>query len=182
MLEQLETLRVYPPVLSLPKWTNQYPQTLKFSDGRELLIPSHTAVLSSLHAVQLLPRYWGEDSRVWRPTRWILNSPPYGKNEPEPNIFTRLSREQLFIPPKGSYFPWSEGPQNCPGKKFSQVEFVAVLACLFRNHRVRAIPRQVNEDIEETRRRILAVAEDCEVGLLLRMRRADEVRLAWERV
>lgn len=32
--------------------------------------------------------------------------------------------------------PWAAGPRVCPGKKFSQVEFVAVLACLMKGYHV----------------------------------------------
>ena len=35
--------------------------------------------------------------------------------------------------------------------------------------------------MEDSRKRILAVCEDSEHGLLLRMRNADSVRLLWNR-
>lgn len=90
-----------------------------------------------------------------------------------------LEREELYVPPKGTYFPWSDGPQFCPGKKFAQVEFVAVLAALFKEHRVHPL-LQEGEDVESGRKRALAVCEDSEHVLLLRMRDGDSIRLVWE--
>ena len=97
------------------------------------------------------------------------------------DLATQLRQEIVFIPVQSTYFPWSDGPQNCPGAKFAQVEFVAVLACLLRNHRV-GVVREPNESFEKARKRALATTEDCDMELLLRMRNADKVRLEWKRV
>jgi len=86
-----------------------------------------------------------------------------------------------MTPRQSTYFPWSDGPQNCPGAKFAQVEFIAVLACLLRDHRV-GILREKDESFESARARALATAEDCDMELLLRMRDAEKVRLVWKRV
>ncbi|KAL8729199.1 MAG: hypothetical protein Q9181_005084 [Wetmoreana brouardii] len=32
-----------------------------------------------------------------------------------------LRQESLINPAQGTYFPWSDGPQNCPGVRFAQV-------------------------------------------------------------
>ncbi|KAL9625277.1 MAG: hypothetical protein Q9160_000679 [Pyrenula sp. 1 TL-2023] len=81
----------------------------------------------------------------------------------------------------GTYFPWSDGPQFCPGKKFAQVEFVAVLATLFRDHRVKPALNK-GESEANGRKRALGVCEDSEHVLLLRMRDGDSTRSVWERV
>ena len=93
----------------------------------------------------------------------------------------RLRQEVLFTPAQSTYFPWSDGPQNCPGAKFALVEFVAVLACLLRDHRV-CIVQEPNESFEKAKKRVLATTEDCDLQLLLRMRNPDKIRLAWKRV
>ena len=126
----------------------------------------------------MLPEYWQSDPSLWKPSRWIVS--PTTSSSISTNLARTswLEREELYTPPKGTYFPWSDGPQNCPGKRFAQVEFVAVLACLFRNHRVSIVLRP-GEEFPEARMRVLATAEDCEQGLLLRMRSADQVRLSW---
>ncbi|KAI9674467.1 MAG: hypothetical protein M1817_001805 [Caeruleum heppii] len=172
-----ETIRLYPPIMALPKWTNQFSQTLRVGE-KTLSLPSRTAVLPSLLAVQTLPQYWSEDHSIWRPARWVLSSGPEASKS---DLSGRSGKEELFTPRKGTYFPWSDGPQSCPGKKFAQVEFVAVIACLLQHHRVRLVPA-MGEDWNMARLRTLKVLEDCDQGLLLRMRYADSVKLAWGRV
>lgn len=92
----------------------------------------------------------------------------------------QLEREELYVPSKGTYFPWSDGPSFCPSKKFAQVESVAVLACLFQAHRVHPL-LQEGEAADSGRKRALAVCEDSEYVLLLRMRDRYSIRLVWER-
>lgn len=133
--------------------------------------------MTSLLAIHTHPKYWSLDPLVWRPSRWISSS---GNGDVTKPITNRLEDEELLVPIKGTYFPWSDGPQNCPGKKFAQVEFVAVLARLFRDHRVQVVLNK-GENFQGARERVLAVAENSEQGLLLRMRDADSVRLSWER-
>lgn len=136
--------------------------------------------MPSLLAVQTHPKYW-KDPLLWKPSRWITSSLAPGSSRLELDVTTQLRQEALFTPVQGTYFPWSDGPQNCPGAKFSQVEFVAVLARLLRDHRV-GVVRAPNESSEEARKRALATTEDCDLELLLRMRNADKVQLAWRRV
>lgn len=58
---------------------------------------------------------------------------------------------------------------------------MAVLACLLREHRVGIVP-ELDESFEKARQRVMAVTEDCDLKLLLRMRNADKIRLMWTRV
>ncbi len=134
--------------------------------------------MPSLLAVQTHPEYW-QDPLLWQPSRWIIPSPtPKAKSEASS---VRSGQETLFAPEQSTFFPWSDGPQNCPGAKFAQVEFVAVLACLLRDHRVGILRKDAGESFEGARKRALAATEDCDLELLLRMRNADQVRLEWRR-
>lgn len=134
-------------------------------------------VVSSLVAVHTHPKFWSPDPLVWRPSRWISSSATA-----KPNALSgQIACEQLYSPPKGVYFPWSEGLQNCPGRKYAQVEFSAVLMCLFKSHRVEVVPEK-GENVEAARSRVYHVVEDSEQVLLLRMRKADSVRLTWREV
>lgn len=144
------------------------------------MIPPQIGVMPSLLAVQTHPRYW-QDPLLWQPSRWISLSPDPGSSASELDLAVRLRQETLLVPLQSTYFPWSDGPQNCPGAKFAQVEFVAVLACLLRDHRV-GVVHEPSESFEQARKRALAVTEDCDMELLLRMRNAEKVRLAWKRV
>lgn len=175
----LETLRLYPPILALPKWSNEHPQNLRIGE-KTIVIPPHTGVMPSLLAVQTHPEYW-PDPLVWQPSRWISTPSALGSPGPLPDLATRLRQETVETPVQSTYFPWSDGPQNCPGAKFAQVEFVAVVACLMRDHRV-GVVREPSESFQQARQRALAATEDCDMGLLLRMCNADKVRLAWKRM
>ena len=146
--------------MALPKLVTQASVPLQVGK-RELRVDPNIMVVPSVLAVHTHSRYWSPDPLTWRPQRWILPS------------------KEFFVPPRGTYLPWSDGPQNCPGKKFAHVEFVAVLARLIQSHRVR-LSHSVDSNYERARERILSVCEDSEHGLLLRMKNADQVKLVWK--
>lgn len=123
-----ETLQLYSPVFFIPRYTNNTTQSLAIN-GREYTIPVKTYVSVNSIALHTMPRYWGSDSMVWRPNRWIPCSQDAKGREDE----------KFLQPTPGSYVPWANGPRICPGKKFSQVEFVAVISCLLRRYRVEPV-------------------------------------------
>jgi hypothetical protein len=65
--------------------------------------------------------------------------------------------------------------------RFSQVEFVAVLACLLREHRV-SVVKQDNESDEAMTKRVTDVIEDCDFQMLLRMKHADDITVRCTRI
>ncbi|KAF7953306.1 hypothetical protein EAE96_006517 [Botrytis aclada] len=168
----LETLRQFPPIMALPKWSNDNPQVLKVED-RTIVIPPRTGVMPSILGLQMHPKYW-DDPLIWKPSRWIESS------SDSTSPITLLGTEKVITPAGSTFFPWSDGPQNCPGQKFSQVEFVAVLAVLLRDHKVSVVQND-DESPQKARERALAVTQDCNLELLLRMRDADQVRLIWKK-
>ncbi|KND94617.1 Cytochrome P450 3A11 [Tolypocladium ophioglossoides CBS 100239] len=161
----LETLRLYPPIMALPKWTSERAQTLRVG-AQTLVIPPGTSTSPYLLAIQTHPKYW-KDPYVWQPSRWISN--PAASPD-------AMADEDVVVPLKGTYFPWSDGPQNCPGKKFAEVEAVAVLARLFKTHRLLA-KKYDGESDESARKRALACANDVDMEMLLRMVDAGRARL-----
>ncbi|KAI1074872.1 cytochrome P450 [Whalleya microplaca] len=165
----LETLRVYPPIMALPKWTSRRAQTIKVGD-RMLTIPPGISTIPYLRAVQSHPKYW-PDPYTWKPSRWILQPAP----AVSPSTY-QISDEELLVPRQSTYFPWSDGPQNCPGKKFAEVEAVAVLACIFKTHRLH-IMKEVGESNEAAQQRALDCTNDVNMEMLLRMTNADQVKL-----
>jgi hypothetical protein len=159
---------LYGPSLNIPKTTSDTPQTLRIKE-KELVIPAHYHVSVNLVAIHSSPESWGEDSLVWNPHRFIRTAD--------------TDSEEIHIPEPGTFMPWSSGPRVCPGKKFAQVEFVAAIAVLFRNHGVRAVSLE-GESQGETRARVLQVVNDSAVGMsapTLRMRHPEKVELVWER-
>ena len=68
----------------------------------------------------------------------------------------------------------------CPGKKFGQVEFVAVLASLFSEHRVEPVPHQ-DESMRDARARTSAAVKDSGMILLLQMLKPESIGMRWFR-
>ncbi|CAJ2510407.1 Uu.00g051100.m01.CDS01 [Anthostomella pinea] len=169
-----ETLRLYPPVPALPSITSNGTQHLRIGD-RTLYIPEGVNLTVNLRAMQVHPQYWS-DGNVWQPSRWISNSAPIGSPSPSPD---QLVREQFSEPSKSIFFPWGEGPQICPGKKFAEVEGVAVLASLFGGHRISA-KKQSGESDEGALGRVDSCLNDVDLEMLLRLKDADQVTLVCE--
>ena len=167
----LETLRLYPPIMSLPKWTKEHSQTIQVGE-KTLVIPPGVGTSPHLLAIHTHPKYW-TDPFVWRPSRWIVGSIESGTRSKE-------FCEDLWTPLPHTYFPWSDGPQNCPGEKFSKVEAVAVLACLLRTHRL-GVKKCPGEAEETARERAIKCTNNVNLEMLLRMRDADSVRLVCEK-
>lgn len=92
--------------------------------GHEIFIPEGTFVSTNFYALHTDPRWWGSGNMEWSPKRWITKDNESGL-------------EAIASPPAGGAFlAWSSGPRICPGKKFSQVEFVAVIASLLHKFRL----------------------------------------------
>ena len=141
-------------------------------------------VVPNVPGVQTLPQYWGEDSLVWRPSRWILSDyssqATAEKGESQADLVAILAAETIFEPKTGTYLPWSYGPRACPGKRHSQVEVVAILAALFQSHHVEPVPH-AEEDSEGARKRVMDVLDDWELQLTLGLRKSERVALRWQR-
>ena len=160
-----------------------------------MTVPPNTNVILNSEAIHTHPRYWGTaDPLIWRPQRWILPSdtcsptdfssrsqpiPPHSDyaDLPEP-ANNKFESESLYTPPPGTYIPWSGGARVCPGKRFGQVEFVAVMVSLFRYHRVEPVPRR-GESMAEALTRTLDTVKDSAMVLLLQMNSPESVELKW---
>jgi len=102
-----------------------------------------------MYGIHSDPRWWGLDSLEWNPKRWITIDP-------------RTGRETIAQPPTGvPFLAWSVGPRICPGKKFSQVEFVAVIATVLKSFRIKPqiIPGKMQTE-KQARDALLDVVND----------------------
>jgi cytochrome P450 len=159
-------------VSDLPKSTGSNPETLT-TDGRDHIIPPRTVISINIYAIHTDPDLWGSDSLIWRPQRWLTPT------DSDADSVT-VGKEMLMERPGGMFAPWSEGPRNCPGQKFSQVEFVAVTALLFRNHRVRPVLRE-GQSVEDGKKELMRMANDSAIDFMMRMRNPKRVSLKWVR-
>jgi cytochrome P450 len=126
------------------------------------MIPAKAKVYTNNQSLHTDPSVWGKDSLVFRPTRWLPAEP----------------QESLIQPPKGSFTPWSSGPRQCPGQKMAQVEFVAVMASLFRKLNVEPVPVH-GSDLKAAQQKLEASIADSAPILTLQMRKPKEVALRW---
>ncbi|MCJ1395719.1 hypothetical protein MMC18_008605 [Xylographa bjoerkii] len=156
----LETVRLNTPV-PIAKSTGKEPRTLVVGD-KSIIIPANILVIPSHVAIHTHPRHWGSDCLEWRPSRRIDSTQPTTASA----VKGTIDNEVITTPHKGSFIAWSEGIRNCPGKNFSQVEFVATLACLFRDWRVDPVPESF-EDMGMTRKRVMRMVEEDTGQVLL---------------
>lgn len=136
-----------------------------------MTVPPHTRVILNLNALHRHPQYWGDDGLEWKPSRWIQTTPGDGSVH---------DREQIVMPDHGAYLAWGEGNRSCPGKKFSQVEHVAVMLSMFRDHYV-APMRRDGETHEAARQRAVDTLEDTGMLLLLQMLHPEKTPLEWRK-
>ncbi len=165
----LETLRLY-TIVPVSKWVGDQTVSLQVG-GRTVVLPPKTMVIPSYAAVQTDPKYWGPDALEWRPSRWI-----------QQNGAAKPGDEELVVVERGTFLGWSEGARDCPGRKFSQVEFVAAMAALFRDWRVDPAPAYDGESRENAQKRVLDLIEhDSAPVLLLQMLHPERAPLVWRK-
>lgn len=181
----LETLRLYSPV-GQTKWTGGKAATFEAevrgsTGSREkssLVLPPRTMVTPSYASVHSDPRFWGEDAMVWQPERWIKKTNRGEEGPPG----TGEKEEELMTPARGMFLPWSDGARDCPGRKFSQVEFVATMAALFRGGWRVEPAREAGETLEGARSRTARfMEEDAGMVLLVQMLHPERCPLVWKR-
>ncbi|KAF3019774.1 hypothetical protein E8E14_011522 [Neopestalotiopsis sp. 37M] len=167
-----ETLRLYTVVPAI-KWTGDRATTLTVGD-KTFNLPPKTILLPSYCSLHTDPKYWGSDSLTWRPSRWI---------KPGAEGTSKPGDESMDMNRPGAFLGWSEGTRDCPGKKFSQVEFVALMVGLFRDWRVDPVKKTSNETIEAARQRVLdLIRDDTGWVLLLQMLHPEQAPLTWRKV
>ncbi|EME42225.1 hypothetical protein DOTSEDRAFT_73141 [Dothistroma septosporum NZE10] len=147
-----EQLRLIPPVVGIPKTTpKDRPQGLQLN-GKHYTVPENCYVTLDTVATHNNPKYWPhtseEDLLEFRPERWLLdpvkantNTDDSGYREEEDLEFDETDKRpdtaaSLFRPAKGAYVPFSEGYRSCLGRRFAQVEILAVLAVIFKTYTV----------------------------------------------
>ena len=124
----------------------------------------------NVSALITLPQYWGSDPLAWRPDRWISKE-----------ASKSLEDEHIYQQQKRVFIPFGSRPRVCRGKKLAQVEFVAVIARLFRQHRCSQLLLK-GETRVEAKKRVLDIVEGSNLVLTLNMMRPEKVKLIWEDV
>ncbi|RHZ53727.1 cytochrome P450 [Aspergillus thermomutatus] len=172
----LEVLRLYPPVVTVPKSTSETPSPLNYQ-GKQYLLPSRANVNLNANCLHYLEEYWGPDAAVFYPQRWDARNQNsfLAKNALTPGLAAPgLEYPIIHKPVRGAFIPFSDGFRACLGKKFSQVEFVVVLSVLFRDYKV-----ELADDSPEARKDAERVLQESVSVLTLSMR--EDVPLRFQR-
>lgn len=173
---QLEVLRLYGPTQFVVKSTiGPHGQDLEV-EGKTCRIPPNTLVMPNGIASQTLPEYWGEDTLEWKPARWIESKTVKG-NDFSLKGYNGVA-ESVLPPAKAeeTFLPWSAGGRVCPGKRFSQVEFVAIISLLLSRYVINIVPRE-GESEQRARERCFAVINNSASELTLQMKDPTSIRL-----
>lgn len=160
-----EELRLVPPVVGIPKSTKNVGEQKLTVEGKECIVPGDSYICLATAAAHRNPKYWpsstptlpggrpshpranlDNDLEEFRPERWLVTD---GKIEEKEGIPLEQTAgddlgvnessdtsDRLFKPTKGAYLPFSDGYRACLGRRFAQVEVLAVLAVLFQNYSV----------------------------------------------
>ncbi|KAE8324192.1 cytochrome P450 [Aspergillus sergii] len=163
----LETLRMYPPVVDIPRWTGDSAVNITYHN-QPYLLPPHVYVNVNASGLHYSEEYWGPDAAVF-----------LAKNEGRGLSGPGLEYDTIHKPVRGSYIPFSDGFRSCIGKKFAQVEFVVAMAIIFRQYRVMLARSNERETENDLRRRAEKVLGESTAFITLSMR--DEVPLLFQK-
>jgi len=166
---QNETLRIFSPVINVPKCTKT-PQPITFNKKTHI-IPGGVQVHLDAAALHRNPRFWVPAGKTeeeaqpsnYNPERWLLETKrteatDFGEEDglaPEGKDTSRA----FYRPYRGSFIPFSDGVRACLGRKFANVEFVAIMAVLFRDYSVELEVKE-GESWEDAKRRAWEYVED----------------------
>ncbi|KAF2625144.1 cytochrome P450 monooxygenase-like protein [Macroventuria anomochaeta] len=162
-----ETLRLLQPIVNIPKSTAPgRPQNFTMGD-KTYTIPGDTHIFLN-SAIHRNPKYWpapsntaststtgAQDVDTFRPERWLSNSELEDSfvdiNYDDEDLRGPSGEDtsaSLFKPVKGSYIPFSDGFRSCIGRRFAQVEILAVLAVIFSQYSVELAVEEWGSDEE----------------------------------
>lgn len=139
-----ETLRLAGPAPMMLR-TPAISAAVPTSPTSSIVVPPGTWITSHFYGVHLSPR-WGPNAEGFDPKRFVSVAAD--------------GKETLAAPPEDAVFMgWVFGHRVCPGKKFSQVEFVAIVAHLLSLYRVELVEEH-GESQEEAKARLMSVLGD----------------------
>ncbi|KAF8548042.1 cytochrome P450 [Imleria badia] len=126
-----EILRIHPPVREATRVAAEddiipLSEAVRTKSGQlvdNLSIAKGTVVSIPLASVNLSTVIWGDDAKVFKPSRWLEDDDGH-------NGIPAKARE---VQGHRHLLTFSDGPRNCLGKNFAVTEFKAVLSVLVKN-------------------------------------------------
>jgi cytochrome P450 len=181
-----EQLRLVAPVVNIPKYVGAVPQKLTVQN-KVVCVPAKTMIRLCVPAVHRNPAFWphgppkdseasffppgsaDNDLEEFKPERWFKTD---NMKETDFTGTTHHNTEdalpgpsKLYVPPRGAYIPFSDGPRACLGRRFAQVEVMAALAVIFSQYSIEldvrewATDKEVESMSKEAKREIWRKAE-----------------------
>ncbi|VDB84017.1 unnamed protein product [Peniophora sp. CBMAI 1063] len=108
-----ETLRVFAPA-PLRNRRCIKENTIPFSDGRSVRVPSGTEILVNVHGMNTDTELWGPDAKTWKPERWLKRD---SQSADAPGVYANM-------------LTFLAGPKSCIGMNFSILEIKIVISTL----------------------------------------------------
>jgi len=138
-----ETLRMFPPVINIPKLSEEDTTfTTSNAAGEKLTIPvpKGARIMIDTPALHYNPRYW-KDPHSFKPARFLEDWP------------------------RDAFLPFSAGPRACLGRKFFETEAIATLTMIVSQYKIsiKKEPQFSGETFEQRKTRVLK----CWNGLTL---------------
>ena len=162
-----ETLRMIPPIMHVPKVNRGEPKQVTI-DGKTISVPGNGTYLHmETITMNRSPRYFPHspskvtscehDLEDYVPERWLRDSADISQDDRSEKQIDGLEvasfevNGSLFRPVKGAWMPFSEGPRACPGRRFAEVEVIAVLSLVFKQYSVELDVRRwaTDEEVEK---------------------------------
>ncbi|KAH8669067.1 cytochrome P450 [Xylariales sp. PMI_506] len=145
----METLRLYPVTQSHTRLTMGGYQTLHYN-GQQIALPKGTTTVIGIAALHYSPKYWGDSVHEFRPQRWMSQQETGSSDGGAGDVLV-----------EGAFVPFGHGPRACLGRRFSETEFMAVLAALLADHTVE-LAVGPGETAEAARARAQKALDDSE--------------------
>ncbi|KAF4960706.1 hypothetical protein FGADI_785 [Fusarium gaditjirri] len=143
------------------------------SPTTSMVVPPGAWISGHFYGVHLSPR-WGPDAEEFNPKRFVRST----NDETVGDGKQQKQQEKLATPPGDAvYMAWALGHRACPGKKFSQVEFVAAVAHLLSLYRIELVRSSAAESLEEARKRFLDVIAEKYFVIGARVKRPDDISI-----
>lgn len=143
----------------------------KDSGSREITVNTNILVSGHFYALHLSPR-WGKDASLFNPKRFVRAA-------------SEESQEAFAMPPETQeygalYIAWVFGARVCPGKKFSQVEFVAVISHILSLYRIEVLQEQ-RESPSQARDRLKGVLREKYFNVSAHIKRPEDAGIRFVR-